>query len=125
MQKLGYDPRNEGWRYIHLPQSIYLTSPTDERYYFGYSDPRFKYFAEAKSSFREIVTYSFLGFGEFHKTPDGLWSNRKFSVPSAVLDMLLDSTTEIRDEQILVWQNLFYRDPDLVKQVGSLKRIFP
>lgn len=125
MQKLGYDPRNEGWKYIRLPQSIYLTAPTGERYYFGYSDPRFKYFEEEKSSFREIVTYGFLGFGEFNKTPDGLWSNNKFSLPPAILDLLLDATTEIREEQIKVWQNLFYRDPELVRQVGQLKRIFP
>lgn len=125
MQKLGYDPRNEGWKYIRLPQSIYLTSPTDERYYFGYSDPRFKYFFEAKSSFREILTYSFLGFGEFNRTAEGLWSNNNFSVPSAILDMLLEATTEVRVEQFLVWRNLFTRDPELVREVAALKRIFP
>lgn len=125
MQKLGYDQRNEGWLYIHLPQSIYLTSPDADRYYFGYSDPRFKYFEEGKLAFREIVTYSFLGFGEFRKTPDGLWSNSKFSVPAPILDMLLESTNDIRDEQIVMWRNLFTRDPELVRQVGSLKQIFP
>lgn len=125
MQKIGYNPKNEGWLYVHLPQSMYLTSPKSERYYFGYSDPRFKYFTQNSHSFQEICTYSFLGFGEFNKTADGLWSNNNFSVPSAILDMLLEATTEVRVEQFMVWRNLFRRDPELVRQVGALKLIYP
>lgn len=116
---------NDGWLYIKLPQSIYLTSPQSDRYYFGYSDPRFKYFSTQEYSFQDVCTYGFLGFGEFRKTQDGLWSNNNFSVPHSILDMLIESTMEIRQEQFDVWKNLFRRDPELVREISLLKSTFP
>lgn len=115
--------QNPGWLYIQLPQSVYLTDPEGRRHYFGYADPRFKYFDQGLT-FREIVTYSFLGCGEFIQDPDqNVWRNQNFAIPGGILDMLIEANPSDRDESFTIWKNAYSRSPELVEMVGKLKTI--
>lgn len=115
--------QNPGWKYIRLPQSMYLTSPEGCRFYFGYADPRFKYFDQGLT-FREIVTYSFLDCGEFHQDINSnVWRNHNFAIPGAILDMLIETKPEDRAESFMIWKNVYSRNPELINKISSLKTI--
>lgn len=125
MQLSGSHDKNEGWRYVKLPQTVYLISPRGDNFYFGYADPRFKFLTEAppRYSFHEICTYSFLGCGEFKKVSEGIWTNNKFQIPLAVLDMLIEYSGTKRQEIFTIWKNLYARDPELVRKISNIRNI--
>ncbi len=110
---------------MRLPQTLYAKGPDGRNYYFGRSDIRFEVMEQDENAeLRDIATYGFLGCGEFYLQADGTFSNGRFAIPPSTFS-LLRSVTDIEERKryLLVWENLFHRKPEAVRDAVALRNL--
>lgn len=113
-----------GWEYIKLPQSFYAKDPQGNAFYLGPADVRFP-LLDSDMQLEDIATYSFLGCGKFYLQSDGTFSNGRMSLPPVTFELLHQLPEKKRKEQFRLWENLWHRRPEIIRDAVALTRLYP